>query len=199
MIVVDVETTGFNPWQHSIVSIGAVDFAEPKRQFYGECRVWDGAKVDKMALVVNGYTHEQVLDVERPTPAAVLADFINWVQVAEDQTIAGQNPQFDWSFLRATAKMNNLEWRPSRRLIDLHSLAFVALLRAGLPLPADADGRPSLASDRIMEIVGIPAEPKPHIAINGARFEAEAFGRLIYGRSILPEFEEFPVPDFLNR
>lgn len=95
--------------------------------------------------------------------------------------------------------MNNLEWRPSRRLIDMHSLAFAALLRTGLPLPVDADGRSSLASDRIMELVGIPPEPKPHIAINGARWEAEAFGRLIYGRNILPEFEQYPVPELLTR
>jgi DNA polymerase-3 subunit epsilon len=198
VIVVDVETTGLNPWKTSIVSIGAVDFADPTRQFSGECRVWDGAMVEAGALAVNGYTAAQVTDPDKQSLDELMKQFIAWESEAHDRTIAGQNPSFDQGFLRAAAKMSNLAWRPSGRLIDLHSLAFAALLRADRPLPTDASGRSSLNTDRIMELVGIPTEPKPHIAINGALWEAEAFGRFIYGRNVLPQFAEYPLPDFLH-
>jgi len=39
MIVADIEATGLDPRKHSILSIGAVDFEHPERQFYGECRI----------------------------------------------------------------------------------------------------------------------------------------------------------------
>ena len=46
MIVVDVETTGVDARKNSIVSIGAVDFENQKNQFYGECKIWEGAEID---------------------------------------------------------------------------------------------------------------------------------------------------------
>jgi DNA polymerase-3 subunit epsilon len=197
MIVVDVETTGLSPQRNALVSIGAVDFAEPTRQFYGECRPRAGAQIDDGALAVNGYSREQLHDPERPSAGQLLQDFIAWLEPIRDTTIAGQNPSFDRGFLSAEAKQAGINWWPSHRLIDLHSLAFAALLRADLPMPVDERGRSSLSSDRIMELVGVPTEPRPHIAINGALWEAEAFGRLIYGRNFLPQFAEYSVPAHL--
>ena len=45
-----------------------------------------------------------------------------------------------------------------------------------------------------MRYVGLPEEPKPHKGINGAKFEAEAMSRLIYGRGLLKEFDCFEIP-----
>ena len=56
MIVVDVETSGLDDEKNSLLSIGAVDFYNPKNQFYGECRVREGAEVNPEALEVNGFT-----------------------------------------------------------------------------------------------------------------------------------------------
>ena len=58
MIIIDVETTGLDPERCSLVSIGAVDFSCPERQFYGECQAWDGAEVSADALAINGFTKE---------------------------------------------------------------------------------------------------------------------------------------------
>ena len=38
MIILDIETTGVNPEKHAIVSVGAVDFLNPSRTFYEECK-----------------------------------------------------------------------------------------------------------------------------------------------------------------
>ena len=40
-----MEFSGLDPRKHSIVSIGAVDFENPSRQFYKECRIWHGAEI----------------------------------------------------------------------------------------------------------------------------------------------------------
>ena len=45
MIVIDIETTGLDPRKHSIVSIGAIDLSNPKRQFYVENQIWEGAEI----------------------------------------------------------------------------------------------------------------------------------------------------------
>jgi len=45
-----------------------------------------------------------------------------------------------------------------------------------------------------MEYVGIPAEPKPHNALRGAKWEAEVFMRLLYNKNLFPEFKEFEIP-----
>jgi hypothetical protein len=45
-----------------------------------------------------------------------------------------------------------------------------------------------------MEYVGIPVEPHPHVGINGAVWEAEAFSRLFYDKPLFEQFKEYPVP-----
>jgi hypothetical protein len=45
-----------------------------------------------------------------------------------------------------------------------------------------------------MQYVGIPPEPKPHVAINGAIWEYEALHRLIYEKQGLEEFKAYPIP-----
>ena len=60
MLVVDVEASGTDYSKHSIVSVGALDFANPKNRFYEECRIWDGAHIMDGALTVNGFTKAQI-------------------------------------------------------------------------------------------------------------------------------------------
>jgi len=49
-----------------------------------------------------------------------------------------------------------------------------------------------------MNYVGLPSEPKPHRAINGAGFEAEALSRLLFGRVIFNEFYNHAIPFYLS-
>src|SRR4051812_32241086 len=66
MLVVDVEASGIDPQKHSIVSVGALDIANPTNRFYMECRVWEGAHIMPDALAVNGFTKEQITDPTKP-------------------------------------------------------------------------------------------------------------------------------------
>ncbi len=81
MIVVDVETTGLDPRKHALLSIGAVDFLNPKKQFYGECRMWEGAEVfmgDEYytcALNINGFTEEQIHDPTKKSVQQLIQEF----------------------------------------------------------------------------------------------------------------------------
>jgi DNA polymerase III epsilon subunit-like protein len=192
MIVVDAEMSGLNPHKHSIVSLGAVDFTRPERQFYAECRIWDGAEIDPEALAVNGFTEEQCRDKNRKSEQELIKEFFVWMQGSSDKTIAGQNISFDKTFLNEALKRAGIDWKFSFRNLDLHSLAYAKFLKEGREVPLK-DEQSALSLDKILVSLGLPEEPKPHIALNGAKYEAEAFARLIRGKNLLPEFAQYPV------
>jgi len=193
MIVVDVETTGTNPQQHSLVSIGAVDLDHPNERFYMECRIWDGAKVEQEALDVNGFTKEGVGDTSKPTEGEATKAFFDWLSSRESKLIAAHNPLFDLGFLEAAAYRAHLDFGLARRSIDLHSVAFAHMLARGLT-PPTKNGKSDLNADKVMEYVGISTEPRPHKALNGAIWEAEAFSRLIFGQNLISDFKNDPIP-----
>lgn len=196
MIVVDVETTGIDPKRHSIVSIGAVDFSNPENQFYQECRIWDGAEIDEEALKINGFSEEDIKSHDKITEKELINNFLQWIENIGDKTIAGENPSFDRDFLKFSAERNGIKWPLGYRTVDLHTLCYTHQLKRGINPPIK-NGKSDLNTDKILEYVGLPAEPKPHNALIGAKMEAEAFSRLIYGKGLLKEFENYPIPDYL--
>ena len=193
MIVIDVEASGVDSHKHSIVSVGGIDFDTPDRQFYEECRVWDGAHIMDEALAVNGFTREQITDSKKQTPEELIKKFIAWAESCGEYTFAGQNPSFDRDFLRLTAERSGINWPFAYRTLDLHSICFANMIKQGIEPPV-VKHRTDLNSDKIMKYVGIPVEPHPHNALNGAKVAAEALSRLLYGKNLLPEFEAKPIP-----
>lgn len=193
MVVVDVETTGTDPHLNSIVSIGAIDFDNPTVQFYEECRIWDGAHIEPEALVVNGFSETAITDPNKPEEGIAISHFFSWLEGRGNKIMVAQNPLFDFGFLLAGANRHHLNFNLARRTIDLHTVAFVHMVKRGIS-PPTKNGKSDINSDSIMEYVGISAEPKPHIALNGAIWEAEALSRLLYGRFLVSQFEKFPVP-----
>ncbi len=193
MIVVDIETTGTNPGKHSILSIGAIDLSRPELIFNEECRIWEGAHVEPEALKVNGYTEEQITDPAKQTEEALIKKFLAWMEEREDRTVAGQNPSFDTGFIRSASARCSVNMPLAYRTIDLHSIVYYHMVRRG-ETPPTIHHHSAINSDLIMAYVGIPAEPKPHIAINGATWEAEALHRLLYDKPLLTRFEAFPIP-----
>ncbi|MDP3698072.1 MAG: 3'-5' exonuclease [Nanoarchaeota archaeon] len=198
MIVVDVETTGLDPKKCSIVSIGAVELYRPENQFYTACRIFDGAEVSDIALKINGFSREELTDPLKPTLDSAVKSFLEWANKCTYKTIAGENPNFDLDFLKETAKAYEIEWTLGRRVVDLHSVSYSAYLKNGF-IPPLKDGISELKADATYAFVGIPEEPTPHHALNGAKWEAEAFSRLLYGKSLLEEFKEHTVPGYLKK
>lgn len=195
MIVVDVECTGLNPRRHSLLSIGAVDYGCPERIFYGECRAFPGAEVNDEALRIAGFSQSEAFDLHKPALEILIGQFFEWADGCSERTLAGQNPDFDRDFLRASAERFNLQWDYGHRVVDLHSLAYGHQLSRGISSPRNVLS--ALGSDQIYHYVGLPEEPRPHNALTGASMEAEAFSRLLFGRTLLQQFLQFPVPSHL--
>ena len=203
MIVVDVECSGLDPFTHSLASIGAVDFNNPTNVFYEECKIYDGAEISKQAQMINGFTEAQLKDKNKPTDEQIVLNFIKWSRGCENCTLAGMNTYFDRDFLLTTCRRYTIEWPFSYRILDLHSIAYANMLQRGISVPLSCESEQCIktsciTTDGIFNYVGMPREPMPHQGLQGATMEAEAFSRLIFGRSLLGEFANHMIPDFLN-
>src|SRR3989344_6595418 len=104
MLIVDVEASGTDYRKHSIVSVGALDFANPQDRFYEECRIWEGAHIMDEALLVNGFTKEQITDAKKPSESDLMHSFLHWSESVPERTFAAQNVSFDRDFLKAAAE-----------------------------------------------------------------------------------------------
>ena len=196
MLILDVEASGVEAHKHSIVSLGALDFSNPTNRFYEECRVWDGAHIMDDALKVNGFTMEQITDTKKQTEADLVHRFLTWSQDLKDRTFTGQNVSFDRDFLKyASQRAGHTEWPFAYRTVDTHTLCWMHMINRGMQPPVDPKHRRSaLDLDAVLNYCGIPEEPNPHNALTGALSHAEVTSRLLYGRKLLPEFEQFSIP-----
>jgi DNA polymerase III epsilon subunit-like protein len=194
MIVVDVEASGTNPYKHSIVSVGALDLANPTNRFYEECQIWDGAHIMDEALVVCGFTLEEITDPKKMTEGDLTHAFLAWSEGVDERTLAGQNVSFDRDFLKAAAeRAGHNDWPFAYRTIDTHTLCYMHMVERGLQPPV-RHRRSALNLDAVLNYCGIPDEPSPHNALTGALSHAEVISRLLYGRKLLPEFSDFDIP-----
>lgn len=196
MLVVDVESSGTEAHKHSILSVGALDLSNPSKRFYEECRVWDGAHIMDGALAVNGFTREQATDPKKQSEANLVHAFVAWSEDIKDRTLAGQNVSFDRDFLKyACERAGHTEWPFAYRTIDTHTLCWMHMINHGIQPPVNPKFRRSaLDLDAVLNYCGIPAEPEPHNALTGALSHAEVISRLLYGRKLLPEFDEYEIP-----
>ena len=194
MIVVDVEASGVDYAKNSIVSIGALELGNPTRQFYQECRVWDGAHINEQSLEVNGFWREQITDPSKKSEAEITHEFIAWALEAEDRTFAGQNVSFDRDFLKhAAERAGHTDWPFAYRTIDTHTLCYMHMIKRGLNIPM-AKNRSALGLAAAINYCGSPMEPVPHNALTGAKSHAEVISRLLYDKKLLPEFTQYEIP-----
>ncbi len=196
MIIVDVESTGVDAKLCSLLSVGALDFDNPQNQFYEECRIFEGAHVEKEALKINGFSVNQIRDVAKKTDREVVEAFLAWMKTCKEWTLAGQNPSFDRDFLQETAHRYHINWPLAHRTIDLHSVAYYQMLKLGKEIPRK-NNHSALNLDRILEQAGLPTREQKHNALDDAKLEGEALSRLVYGRSLLPDYASFPIPSYL--
>lgn len=194
MIIVDMESTGLEPHRHSLLSIGAVEFENPKNQFYEECRMWEGAHVMEEALEVCGFTREQIVDPAKQTEAELVSHFLTWVSACGEQTIAGQNPATDRDFIKYGCERAHLNWPLAQRVVDLHSICFYHQIRRGLT-PPKSHKHSGLNLEAVLLYCGVKGgQPKPHNGLTDAILEAECFSRLFYDTSMFEQFGKYPIP-----
>jgi DNA polymerase III epsilon subunit-like protein len=195
MIIIDIEATGTNAQKHSIVSLGAIDFKNPTRQLYLECRRFEGAHIMDGALEVNGFTEEEIDDQEKMSESELFQQFMEWSYECDDRTLVGQNIAFDRAFLAGAAERAGQVFDIPYRTIDTHSLCFMHMIKRGIIPPFDAQHkRTALNLDAVLNYCGIPDEPDPHNALTGAKCHGETASRLLYDKPLLRDFEHFPIP-----
>lgn len=195
-LFLDLETTGhdalrlvdgvFTPW-HEVIEFAAVltdpltlevraNFVTKIRPVHPERCIPD---------IVNHYPRRAAagewngaLPLER-----VIRLFLNWHTefVPEGKSVpAGQNPAFDWSFLtvgfaRCGISPEFLAQFFHYAKLDTRSMAVQALWAPGTAYDPNAY---SLRNERLASVLGIPMEPYPHEALNGARQALAVFRRL---------------------
>jgi len=192
-IVVDVETTGLKPWLHGIISIGAVNYDDPTQYFYGEGRPSANVEITQGALDVNGMTVESLKALPDPI-VVVLSNFFAWCREQNTSPVlAGHNSKFDLDFITQEMERCGLKKTLNiftHRVYDLHTVAHTHYRQwKGFWYPKD------MSASFIYEKLGIPNEPTPHYALNGAIWEAEAIARLIEGVSLFDDFKDYPVKE----
>jgi DNA polymerase III epsilon subunit-like protein len=213
MIIVDVESTGVDAKLHSLLSVGALDFDNPTNQFYMECYAFPGAHIEKEALVVAGFTEEEIFAPTTPPSAPLLRQegmktkktdrevveaFLEWMKTCKEWTLVGQNPSFDRDFLQQTAHRYHLDWPLAQRTIDLHTIAYFLRLKAGKEIPR-RNNHSALNLDSILTEVGLPTRAESHNALDDAKLEGEAFSRLLTGKGLLAEYKGFPIPQGIGK
>lgn len=194
MIILDVESSGLEAKDYSILSLGAVDLDDPTNQFYDECRVWDGAKIDEAALAINGFSEEEARDVSKKSEAELIASFVAWAtDRPENRTLAAQNVSFDYEFVRAACKRAGIDFPFAKRTVDVHSLAWLHMTKQGM-VPPVGSHHSLLSMSFILRYCGLPEEPKPHNALTGALLHAEVISRIAYTKKLIRDYDSFDIP-----
>jgi DNA polymerase III epsilon subunit-like protein len=206
MIALDIESSGLDPERTSILSIGALDTDEPANQFYGECRIWGPdaqgqfATINDEALAINGFTQEGAVDANKKTEAQLVTAFIEWLATTSiNKTIVGQNSSFDRDFMRAACRRAGAEFPFAHRTIDTHSLVWLHMIQHGIEPPTYESKTTGVQQSGIsltiaLEYCGLPAEEKPHNALNGAFAHAEVFSRIAFNKKSLPQYSSYEIP-----
>jgi len=210
MIVLDVETTGTNPYKHSIISIGAIDtikFLDRAKEpiFYGECRIRQNSEIEEEvdektgskrypALEINGFTESQVRYGNKESHEELIRRFKFWLNTSQNRTLCGENIAFDINFLREALLSSGHDKKSVYQLIgirglDIHTTSYDNHEKNNLKIPMKHE-RSALSLDETLKYVGLPSEPKPHNALIGAILEAEARWRLIYGTPLFNDRAE---------
>lgn len=169
---VDVETSGLNPKESSLLSIGAVDI-QSGAVFYEECQIWDGAHVSETALKINGFTREDITNATKDSEARIVVKFFQWLK--ERPMMIAHNASFDRDFIEEAAKRAGVANPFSFRTIDIHSITQVEMLKTGAEVPS------ILGLNKCLEHFRLPAEPTPHNALTGAKCNAAIFNKLVHG------------------
>jgi hypothetical protein len=192
--VLDIEATGLNPEKCAILSIGLVSYSGRLNEFYREYYPFEGADVMEESMKITGFEFDKIRRDPINDPKNVVEDVRSFLKTNGCNVTAGLNPSFDMNFVNAYAERYNADFRLPIWMLDLHSVCMGYMLGNGIEIPKKPDGGLFLSGDAILKFVGLGAEPKPHKALNGAKHEFEALCRLIYGKSVLPEFSDHPVP-----
>lgn len=98
---VDVETSGPNPGQYSMLAIGACTISEPQETFYVELQPVS-QRYTPQAMAVSGLSLEKLTETGQ-SPTEAMRHFAEWVKQVSGPSIrpvfVALNAPFDWMFV----------------------------------------------------------------------------------------------------
>jgi DNA polymerase-3 subunit epsilon len=127
LVVVDVETTGWQPGEAALTEVGAVRVRDGQVTAEFCELVNPGVPIPGRISELTGITDDMVRTA--PGPGQVLRRFIDF---AAGSVLAAHNAPFDVGFLRAACAQNGLAW-PASRVVDTAVLARLVLRPGDVP------------------------------------------------------------------
>ena len=202
MIVLDIETSGLDFNKCGIWQIGAIDL-ETMKEFFDVCRLDDEEEVinessaKKPVLEVFGKTEQELRDESKQSQKEMLEKFFKWAGKVKIKNCVCQNPQFDLGFIWTKAKKYKLKIPLHYRAFDLHSISNLIHLQVNGEFLIK-ENHSDMGLSNTLKFCGMVDNRKLHNALEDAKLTAECFSRLVYGKSLFPEFEKFIIPEYLK-
>lgn len=175
-IFLDLETTGLDSSIHcpidlafKILDLESGDIKVVFQSLIKQPReLW--AKVDPASLEINGYSWEKIQKGKEPSVVSKeVMDILNGLQIVRGKAVfICQNPAFDRAFFTKIISVYTQEkFNWPYHWLDLASMYWTRLYdewnQKHLPMPPLIN----LSKNAIAAAYNIPAEEKPHTAING--------------------------------
>lgn len=167
LAITDIETTGLDPIGHEIIEIGLVladqKTLEIREQWTVKIQPEHIETAEPEALAVNGYKAEEWVDAYKLKLAMKF-----YQKKTTDAIFVAHNVTFDWSFIYEAFSKCDLTSTMDYHRLDLFSIAW------GI----HPQGLMKYNLVALCEHFGIPKEPDPHKAINGAIAALEVLRKL---------------------
>ncbi len=157
LAITDIETTGDNPVVHEIIEIGLVlcrpDSFEIVDRLNIKIKPNHIEKAVPAALERNGYKEENWKD------GVTLGEAMKiYSEKTCDAVFYAYNVTFDWGFINEAFRQTDFKNNMDYHRFDIMSMVFGKYKK-------DMD---SVSLNSASKILGIPEEPMPHNALNGA-------------------------------
>lgn len=167
--ITDLETTGLDPLFHEIIEIGLVVVRQPDWNILDMLEIKvkpeHPERITKEAVEVNGYNPKDwkhALDLD--------AAMTLYAPKVKNAMMAAHNITFDYGFIREAWRKTNIPDPMDYHRPDLWSIVWWTLRKI--------TSLEKFNLKQICEYLGIPPEPKPHRALNGAMKELEVLKKL---------------------
>lgn len=171
LIIIDAEFTSLDPLTQEVIEIGAIKVDQRTMEIMGrfEAKITPIhiATADPASLKVNGYTPESWVDAISSRDAFTqLATFAGEGR----PTFGGWNVTLDWTFIAMAFREHTLENPFDFHVFDIRSVAAEYL--------KNESALAKISLSTTCTFLGIPPEPLPHRAVNGAETAYQVLKKL---------------------
>ena len=184
-VFLDTETSGLDPFVHVPIDLGLVvvdlmtgrELASYETLLFVTDEEWQAK--DPNSIAIHGITLEQIsLGLSCAEAAVAIEKLLLPLGVTNDRAFfICQNPSFDRPFFAkiiSQYRQEALQW--PYHWLDLASMYWALIAaKSQRPLPQFVH----VSKDAIASALGLPAEKRPHRAINGVRHLISCYERLI--------------------